>query len=204
MDLEAALAAAKVAEEKAAALEEQLAKLKENNSSLVEEKRKETEAKQLLAEEARKTAQELAKKNGDYDQVLKSAEEERNKALEKLSTIEKRIAQKEVESLAVRLASEIAYDSDAAELLSEQFVKRLKYSEDGIKITNNKGELTVSTADELVKEFQATPKFKALLKGTQANGGRPTQATGASPRPNPDQKLPPSERIHLAHEAAKK
>ncbi len=205
MDLETALATAKEAQEKAMALEDQLNKLKENNSSLIEEKRKETESKQAAEQAAKDAARELAKKNGDYDQILKSAEEERNKALETLSNYEKRIALKEIEALSMKLASEIAFDSDAAELLAEQFAKRLKYSEDGVKITNTKGELTFSTAEDLVKEFQATSKFKALLKGTQATGGRPITATGRPGSPqNIPNTIPLQERLHLAHEARNK
>jgi hypothetical protein len=70
----------------------------------------------------------------------------------------------------MRIAAELA-DGSNAELLSDFISRRLKYHEDGVKVTDAQGNLTVSSLDDLKAEFKNNPKYSALLKGNQSSGG---------------------------------
>lgn len=200
MELEEALKKIEEYESTTNDLQSQLDALKKNNESLVSEKRSVLDQKRALEEEAKQKAAELAKTSGNYESLAKQYEAEKTAAMEKLSALEQRVAEKEIGSIASKLAHEIAYDSDAATLLEEQFAKRLKYEDDGVKIIDQKGGVTVSTPEDLKKEFLETPRFKALLKGNPATGGRPIDANGSPVDTSSKDfdKLSPVERINRA------
>ena len=50
-------------------------------------------------------------------------------------------------------------------------VKRIKYTEDGIRVLDANGGMTVSSLTDLKNEFEKADKFKALLRGSKATGG---------------------------------
>ena len=72
-------------------------------------------------------------------------------------------------NVAMKLAAEIA-DGANAELLSEFIGRRLKFHDDGVKVTDNSGNLTVSSLSDLKTEFQNDARYSALLKGNQSSG----------------------------------
>ena len=70
----------------------------------------------------------------------------------------------------MKLAADLA-DGANAELLSEFIGRRLKFHEDGVKVTDVNGNLTVSSFDDLKSEFKNDARYSALLKGNQPSGG---------------------------------
>lgn len=196
MDLEAALAKVKEFEATTADLTAQLEALKKNNEALVGEKRTVAEQKRQFEEEARLKAEELAKKNGDFESLVQTAKEKEAAALKKLEEKEQEIANEKIGNMATKLANEIAFDSDAASLLEEQFAKRLIFEDNQVKIKPKEGS-TVSTFDQLKEEFIKTSRYKALVKGSQASGGRPFNANGgAGNQTDTTRKLSPVERLN--------
>lgn len=152
------------------AFEEEKAKILANRDEVLGElksfKQKAREAEEA-AEAARK---EKLKKEGDHEQLYKSSEAEREKLAAQLQELQNNIYQEKVGNQAMKMAAELA-DGYNAELLAEQIQKRLKYTDDGVKVTDASGELTVSSLDDLKAEFQNSERFQALLRGNQASGG---------------------------------
>jgi hypothetical protein len=192
----------------------QFEKVKANNEELVNEKRKESDKRREIEAKKKEDEERLARETGDAQAIIKALEEKNQDLVQKYEKANQTIQEyttkdqkREISSVASKLASEIAYDNHSAELLSDFISRRLKFSEDGVKVTNEKGELTVSTIDELKKEFVETPKYSALVKGTQASGGRPTQPTGSPGKNNQSKNeniVPAVEKLHRAHESNNK
>lgn len=148
---------------------EREALLKKNEELLTEAKRAKN-AKREAEEQARLQAEEKAKASNDFKQLFESSEAERKKAAQELTELREKVANEKRHNEAMKLATELA-DGTNAELLAEFVTKRLKYSDDKIQVTNDKGELTVSTLADLKKEFQNDARYKSLLKGNQSSGG---------------------------------
>lgn len=204
MDLEAALARVKELETSTADLTSQMESLKANNSSLIEEKRKETAEKQRLADEAKKIQQDLAKKNGDFDSIVKSVEEEKNKALEELTNLKGQIAHERMENIATKLAADLAHDADAADSLKELIMNRLKFDGEQVKILDKDKKISNLSIDDFKKEIQTTPRYRYMLKANPASGGRPINANGSagSSSKTNDAKLSPVEKLNRARQKA--
>jgi len=149
--------------------EAEKAKILSKNEELLGEL-KGIKARAREAEEAAERERlEKAKKNGDYEQLLKSSETEREKAQQELEKLRQGINQEKVGNQAMKLAAELA-DGVNAELLSDYVAKRLTYTDQGVKVLDASGELTVSSLDDLKAEFQNSPRFQSLLRGNQASG----------------------------------
>lgn len=170
MDLEQALA--KI-EEQQKALEDahkSNESMKSKMDELLTETKRAKEQRKASEEAARIEAEEKARANGDFEQLLKSTQEKLNERDKAYNDLTQKIAGEKVSNQALKIASELA-DGYNAELLSEQIAKRLKYTDDGVKVLNGNGELTISTLDELKTEFSNNDRFAALLRGTKATGG---------------------------------
>jgi len=134
----------------------------------------------LKAEAATKEKEKSeAKAAGDFEQLHNSSEEARLGLESQLVELRSSIANEKRDSSAMRVATELA-DGFNAELLSEHIAKRLKWTDDGVKVVDLSGNLTVATIDELKTEFQGSARFASLLKGSQASGGDATGGNGAS------------------------
>jgi chromosome segregation ATPase len=150
--------------------------VKAKNEELLTET-KAAKAKRREAEDAATAERErIAREKGDHEQLYKSAQEKLNATLEELTGLKGSIANEKRNSAALQIAAELA-DGANAKLLSEFVSRRLKFTEEGLKVTNDRGELTISTLADLKTEFKNDPTYAALLKGNQSSGGG---ATGGS------------------------
>jgi predicted nuclease with TOPRIM domain len=155
--------------------------LNKNQELLGEVKGFKTKAQQ--AEEAAKQAElEKAKKAGDHEQLYKSSEAEREKLAQQLAELQQSIHQEKVSSTALKMAADMA-DGPNAEILADYIAKRLKYTDDGVKVLDASGELTVSSLDDLKAEFKTSPRFQSLVRGNQASGGGAPGGKGGSASP---------------------
>lgn len=140
-----------------------------SNELLDEAKKAKTQARE--ASQAKEQAKiEKAKKDGDFQQLLKSSENERAQLKASLEELTDRISSEKVRSSAMTIASELA-DGPNAELLSEFISKRIKYVDNDVKVLDEKGNLTVSSLTDLKAEFINSEKYKSLLRGTKSSGG---------------------------------
>jgi predicted RNase H-like nuclease (RuvC/YqgF family) len=132
------------------------------------------------AERAEELARQKALKDGDYEQLLKSSEEKNKTLNEKLQQIETAREREIIKNTSLALSAEIA-EGTSIELLSVFASKRIKIVDGEIKVLDEKGNLTVSTLDDLKNEFLRSDKFKPLLKGSKATGGGAAGAGGGAP-----------------------
>lgn len=156
----------KAFEDNIKSMQDKISKLTEMNETLFKE-RKADQDKRKQAEE------DVLRKKGDYEQLLKSAEE-RNKDWEnKWREKEEAQGREKVNTTALRLAGSIA-EGDNIELLSEQIAKRLKHTDDGIKVIGRDGQLSVTPVDSLKEEFINDKRYASLITRTKASGGGAT------------------------------
>lgn len=144
--------------------------LKAKTDELLGEKKREANKRREAEETAAAAALEKAKADGDHEQLYKSSEQKRLELQTQLDNMTQKSANEKRNTAALKLATELA-DGYNAELLSEHIAKRLKYVNDELKVTDENGELTVSTMDDLKSIFKNNDRYASLLKGNQSNGG---------------------------------
>ena len=149
--------------------ESQTALTQENErlTSKIGEANKHNKESERKAREADRKAAEAA---GNFEELYASSEKERGVLQAAHDDLRGTIHKKEVAAAAMSIATALAEGENVA-LLAEFVGKRLKYADDGIKVTDNAGNLTVSGLDDLKAEFKGSARFAALIKGNQSSGG---------------------------------
>lgn len=151
-------------------LTQQFEAMKAKAEQLLDETKK-AKAKAREESEAKASIEkEKAKRSGDYEQLLKSSESERMALQNQLQELRDRVSKEKTNNTAMKLAAELA-DGSNAEILSEFISRRLKYTDDGIKVLDSKGDLTVSGLEDLKREFESSEKYRALVRGSKSTGG---------------------------------
>lgn len=151
-------------------LQSQIDAMQSKNNELLGEVKQHKAKSRQAAEDARVAAEEKARKDGDFEQLFKSSEEQRTALTTELEQLRSGIATDKQQAAAMKLATQLA-DGDNADLLAQFIAPRLKYTEEGVKVLDSNGQLTVSTVDDLKSEFQNSARYAALLRGNQASGG---------------------------------
>ena len=146
------------------------ASMKAKMDELLTEAKKAKAAKRDIEADAQAERERIAKEKGDYEQLHKSSEERYLATIAELNDLRGNIAKEKQNNTAMKIAAELAEGSNA-ELLAEFVGRRLKFHEDGVKVTDNSGNLTVSTFEDLKTEFKNDARYSALLKGNQSSGG---------------------------------
>ncbi len=169
--------------ENAPSLEDLQAQLAEANSSIVSMKAKNEEllgetkaakaAKRESEAKAQAEAESKAKEAGDHEQLYNSSQEKLSNTLSELEGLKGSIATEKRNTEAMKIAMKLA-DGDNADLLSGFIAQRLKFTDDGLKVTDASGQLTVSSLADLEAEFKGNARYAALLKGNQSSGGGAT------------------------------
>jgi hypothetical protein len=140
------------------------------NTELLGETKVAKAAKKKADDLAALAAEDKAKANGDHEQLYKSAMQKNTELQDALDSVNSNIANEKVTNAAMKLSTELA-DGANAELLSTFISKRLKHTDEGIKVTDESGALTVSTMNDLKEIFKGDPRYASLLKGNQSSGG---------------------------------
>ena len=179
MELEEALAKIEEQQKALEAAQQSNDSMKAKMDELLTEAKRAKDAKRAAEEAARQEAEEKAKASGDFEQLLKSTQEKLDSREKAFNELTQKIAGEKVNNQALKIASELA-DGFNAELLSEHIARRLKYTDDGIKVLNAQGELTISSIDELKTEFSSNERYNSLLRGTKATGGGATGGKGGA------------------------
>lgn len=144
--------------------------IKAKMDELLGETKAAKEARRKAESDSADEAVRIAKEKGDYEQLHKSSEERYQTTLGELDGLRQGIANEKRTNAAMKIATELA-DGSNAELLSTFIANRLSFSDDSVKVTDSKGQLTVSSLSDLSTEFKNDPKFASLLKGNQSTGG---------------------------------
>lgn len=143
--------------------------LAKNNELLGEVKKFKSTARETAAQ-LEAEARAKAEAEGNYQQLYESSEKERSTLQEQLESMNASIQKKEISQASFKLASELA-DGANIDLLSEFVMRRLKFTDEGIKVTDEAGNLTVSSLDDLKNEFKGSARYASLIKGNQSSGG---------------------------------
>jgi chromosome segregation ATPase len=151
-------------------LQSQFTAVKGKADELLDEAKK-AKSKAREATSAKEQAKvDKAKRDGDFEQLLKSSETERTTLKSELEDLRGRVSKEKVKSVSMQIASEMA-DGTNAELLSEFIAQRIKHVDGDTKVLDKSGALTVSSLDELKNEFLSSDRYKSLLRGTKSSGG---------------------------------
>lgn len=167
----------------------QLTAIQAKNNELLTETKAAKSARREAEAAAEAERIRLATEKGDYEQLHKSAQEKLSSKESELESLKTSIATEKKNTAALKIATELA-DGPNAELLGEFIGRRLKFTDDGLKVTDSTGALTVSSLDDLKKEFANDPRYSALLKGNQSSGGG---ASGGSNGSGAAKELPRAE-----------
>lgn len=182
--------------------------LKRKNSELIAEKREMQKKATEAAEEARRLADEAAKKSGDVETVtehwrqrLAAREAELAAEVAKRTNALESVMSITTKSIAAKLASELAVEG-GAKLLEDHVLRRLAISEiDGqykTVVVDDAGKPTALTVEDLKKEMASNPAYACVIAGSRATGGGATGGAGGGASNVDIMKLPPVERMNAA------
>lgn len=158
---------------------EDVSGLKAKLDELLSEKKAASEKAKQEAEKARKAEEEKAKKEGDFEALSKSYEQKIADLEAKLEADRKAAEQDKISRQATLIAADLAQGANQ-EILSTFIERRLRLEGGEIKVTDEQGNLTISTVDQLKEEFRTNPKFGALVVASNASGGGAGDAKPAS------------------------
>jgi len=156
------------------ALQEQLDAITADNQRLqakINESNKHTKAAEAKAASEEK---ERLKASNDYEQLFKSSEAQREELLLQIEHRDKKAATGSEENAALALANSLTKDPKRARLLAKELKSRFKYTDEGIKVTDKDGNLTVSSPEDLKLEVQRNPDYDFLIDGIDSSGGGAT------------------------------
>lgn len=151
-------------------LQTQLTALQNKNTELLTETKTAKTAKRQAEEAAQEAAKKAAEENGDFKSLYESLNEKHTGLENSYNDLKGNIAKEQRNNEAMKIATSLA-DGANAKLLSRFIAERLKPTEEGIKVTDLNGGITVSSLDDLANEFKNNPEFSSLIKGIQSSGG---------------------------------
>lgn len=188
-------------------LQSRLESVEQEKERILESKNQILSEKKKAQEAARLAEDERARKAGDFEQLYKSQQEKNAEWENKYTELQTSIAESKRNNQAIKLAGELA-DGFNAELLSEHIARRLKYTDDGLKVVDLNGQLTVSSLDDLKNEFKNNAKYSALLKGNQSSGGgaiggKSGSATDKTKSKSDFDKMNPSQKMEFVKSGGK-
>lgn len=157
---------------------EQVAGLKQAKDALLAEKKAAEEAKALAAKEAEDRALEAAKAKGDVKAVEESLTAKQREWEEKYNGLLKENESSAINAVVSKMAAELGGES--ATLLEPHLRTRLRYDDGKVKVTDSEGSLTVSSIDDLAKEFKNNPAFATVIVGSRSSGGGAVPQNGKS------------------------
>ena len=155
---------------------EEVAGLKAKNDELLAEKKAAQRAKDELDAKARAEKERYAQENGQYQELYESQKQEANSLRQKIEEMNQQVARQKVQSEATKLASTLTKDVAKAKLLEEKLSQRLTLMDGELRVTDDSGQLTVSSIDDLVGSVRSD--FPFLIDGIQATGGGATRSQG--------------------------
>lgn len=174
---------------------EDLEGLKRQNQTLLDEAKAAKQRARDAEQAQQQREQEAAKARGDFEQLFTSSEQALAAERAKLAELTASIERRDLTSAASKVSSSIA-DGENAEILAEFVQRRLKIVDGQVKVTDAAGNLTIASLEDLAKEFQQAPRYAALVRGTQANGGGAAGGKGGGATKTWDQ-MTGMERVEL-------
>lgn len=158
--------------------EESTAGLRAKADELLAEKKEAQRKAKEAAEKLAKEAEEKAKAENNYEQLYQSRTKEAETLKAELEKMQSSMKAEKINGEAGRIAASLTKDPAKAALLGEKLAQRLTLTDDGLKVLDDQGQLTVSSLDEL--KAQVSTQYAFLVDGSQAKGGGATGARGGA------------------------
>lgn len=159
-------------------LDAEVAGLKAKNDELLSEKKAAQKAKEELDAKARTEKEEIAKKQNDFQQLYESQKEEADSLRSKIQEMNQQVQRQTITGQASRIAAILTKDAAKAKLLEKEISQRLTLVENEIRVTDDSGQLTVSTLDDLTAQIRGNYPF--LIDGIQSQGGGAARSHGGA------------------------
>jgi len=156
-------------EEVKAKIEEEVTGLKTKVDELLGESKSAKQKARELEELQRKAEEDGLKQKEEFKTLYEREQKAKQELAEKYETFAQRVQQKEIETAALSVASELTRDTKRAELLREQVARYARYTEDGVKF--EMGGVEVDKA-KVVAHIEENYPF--LIDGSGASGGGAT------------------------------
>jgi len=126
--------------------------------------------REAAKQEAQRIEQEKAVRDGEFEKLWQSTEQEKKDLINRLHDIESANKNEKIQIASLKVANELA-DGDNVELLSTFVQQKIA------ALADDSGKVAPDVIEAVVQEFKNNQKFKALLRGSKAAGGG---APGAS------------------------
>lgn len=159
-------------------LENETKGLKSKVDELLSEKKKVQQEREQAREMARLEAEQKAQKENDYKQLFEAQKEESNTLRQTIEKMNADITQQKITTEAAKLASQLTKDTGRAQLLQKEISQRLTLIDNELRVTDEGGQLTVSSLDDLANAIKMSYPF--LVDGSQASGGGAVKAQGGA------------------------
>lgn len=150
--------------------------LKSKNDELLAEKKRIQRERDDASQLAKAEAEDKAKASNDYKQLFEAQKTESDQLKTKMEEMNTNIKRGHIKSAAAKIAAGLTKDTARANLLEQQISARLTLTDDGIKVLDDSGQLTVSTLDDLTATIKTAYPF--LVDGSQASGSGATRSQG--------------------------
>lgn len=159
-------------------LENETKGLKSKVDELLSEKKKVQQEREEAREMARLEAEQKAQKENDYKQLFEAQKEESNTLRQTIEKMNSDIKQQKIRGEAAKLAAQLTKDTGRAQLLQKEISQRLTLVDNELRVTDENGQLTVSSLEDLAGAIKTTYPF--LVDGSQASGGGAVKAQGGA------------------------
>ena len=159
-------------------LENETKGLKSKVDELLSEKKKVQQEREQAREMARLEAEQKAQKENDYKQLFEAQKEESNTLRQTIEKMNADITQQKIRGEAAKLAAQLTKDTGRAQLLQKEISQRLTLVDNELRVTDESGQLTVSSMEDLANAIKTTYPF--LVDGSQASGGGAVKAQGGA------------------------
>lgn len=163
-----------------AKLDEETKGLKSKVDELLGEKKAAQKARQDAEAAAKAKAEEKAKAENDYKQLFESQKQEADSLRQTIEKMNSDITREKITGQAAKIASGLTKDTGRAQLLQQQISQRLMLVDGELRVTDENGQLTVSTLDDLTASIKTAYPF--LIDGNQSSGGSATRSQGSAER----------------------
>lgn len=160
-------------------LQKQIEAISNKNKELLNEKKQVSNKAKELEALREQEKMEKAKRDGDFEQLLKSSEQQRMALEGKLSELHNNITKEKLQAESLKIASDLA-DGANAKILARFIQERITMVDGEIRVLDANGELSVAPLDQLKQEFKASDDYKSLLRAVKSSGGNAQGGTHGS------------------------
>ena len=161
-----------------AKLNEETSGLKNKVDELLAEKKKVQQEREEARMRAKQEAEDKAAKENDYKQLFESQKQEADTLRSTIEKMNNDIKQQKIGTQAAKLAAQLTKDTQRAQLLQKEISQRLTLVDNELRVTDESGQLTVSSLDDLANSIRTAYPF--LVDGSQASGGGAVKAQGGA------------------------